>query len=114
VELRVLGLGQRSIRTWSNDQARHTDRQGVVMRYTATGQIKITVRRKGRKVGMIKRLRFERGPEVVGWANYKNRIYPLFSDGQGGLYLEVTGWTATNQRPLRRYPNDERLWKGGF
>ena len=84
------------------------------MRYTATGQSKITVRRKGRKVGIIKRLRFERGPEVVGWANYKNRIYPLFSDGQGGLYLEETGWTATDQRPLRRNPNESRLWKGGF
>lgn len=84
------------------------------MRYTVSERSEITVRRRGRKVGVISRLRFERGPEVVGWANYKGHVYPLYSDGQGGVYLEEIGWTATSLNPLRRAADDYRLWKKGF
>jgi hypothetical protein len=84
------------------------------MRYTASERTKIMVRKRGRRIGIISRLKFELGQEIVGWANYKNRVYPLYSDGKGGLYLEENGWTATSPRPLTRTAEGYRLWTKGF
>ncbi len=78
--------------------------------------VQIAVRRKGFKVRAIARLKFEPGPEVAGWVNYSNKVYPLFKDPNGNLFLNEDGWASTRRYPLTRTDDDYRNWKpgGGF
>lgn len=64
--------------------------------------VNISVRRNGFRVRTISRLKFEAGPEIVGWVNYRNRVYPLFKDPGGALYLDEDGWASTRHYPLVR------------
>ena len=60
----------------------------------------ITIRRNGFRVRTISRLKFEAGPEIAGWVNHRNKVYPVFRDPQGALYLNEDGWTSTRRYPL--------------
>ena len=75
--------------------------------------VKVSVRRGGFRVRTIERLKFEAGPEIAGWVNYHGKVYPLFKDPRGNLYLNEDGWASTRPYPLTREGDDYRGWKGG-
>ena len=75
--------------------------------------VKISVRRNGFRVHTIARLKFEAGPEIAGWVNYRNKVYPLFKDPGGALYLDEDGWVSTRSYPLTRC-EDHSPKPGGF
>ena len=62
--------------------------------------VTVSVRRHGFRVRTISRLKFEAGPAVAGWVNYRNKVYPLFQDPGGALYLDEDGWASTRRYPL--------------
>jgi hypothetical protein len=70
--------------------------------------VPITVRRGGFKVRTIARLKFAAGPEVAGWVNYRNKVYPVFRDPKGTLYLNEDGWASTRHYPLTAERDDHR------
>jgi hypothetical protein len=78
--------------------------------------VKVSVRRNGFRVRTIARLKFEAGPQIVGWVNYNNKVYPLFEGPGGELFLNEDGWASTRHYPLTRADDDYRSWKpgGGF
>jgi hypothetical protein len=77
--------------------------------------VKISVRRNGFRVRTISRLKFEPGPEIAGWVNFNNKVYPLFRDPGGDLFLNEDGWVSSRHYPLTRTDDDFRAWKpGGF
>jgi len=58
--------------------------------------VKISVRRHGFRLRTISRIKFESGPAIAGWVNYRGKVYPLFQDPGGALYLDEDGrWNAT-------------------
>ena len=57
-------------------------------------------------VRVIERLKFEAGPEIIGWVNYHNKVCPLFKDPSGGLFLNEDGWASTRRYPLTRSDDD--------
>ena len=79
----------------------------------ATPPVRIVVRRNGFKVRTVSRLKFETGPEIAGWANYKNKVCPVFKDPNGNLFLNEDGWASTRHSPLTRTDDDYRNWKSG-
>ena len=77
--------------------------------------VNVSVRRNGFRIRTISRLKFEAGPEIVGWVNYRNKVYPLFKDPGGAYYLDEDGWASTRHYPLTRDEDDFKSWKpGGF
>ena len=68
--------------------------------------VKVSVRRGGFRVRVIERLKFEAGPEIMGWVNYHNKVCPLFKDPSGGLFLNEDGWVSTRRYPLTRSDDD--------
>ncbi len=62
--------------------------------------MKVSVRRNGFRVRTIARLKFEAGPEIAGWVNYRNKVHPLFKDPGGAFYLDEDGWASTRRYPL--------------
>lgn len=62
--------------------------------------VPVTIRRHGFKVRTISRLTFEAGPEIAGWVNHLGKVYPVFRDPKGGLYLNEDGWVSTRRYPL--------------
>ena len=75
---------------------------------------KISVRRNGFKVRVIARLKFDPGPQIVGWFNYDNKVCPLFKDPVGDLFLNEDGWASTRRYPLTRTGDEYRRSGGGF
>jgi hypothetical protein len=43
--------------------------------------------------------------------NYHNKIYPLFKDPGGNLFLNEDGWASTRHYPLTRTDGDTRIGK---
>jgi hypothetical protein len=78
--------------------------------YRISEPSRISVRHNGREVTTVKRLRFERGPEVVGWVNYRGKQHPIFKDEKGKLYLDQDGWVRLANRPLQRSAEDYKMW----
>lgn len=77
--------------------------------------VNISVRRNGFRIRTISRLKFEAGPEIAGWVNYRNKVYPLFKDPGGALYLDEDGWASTRHYPLTRDDDNYASRKpGGF
>ena len=77
--------------------------------------VNVAVRRNGFRVRNISRLKFEAGPEIAGWVNYRNKVYPLFKDPGGALYLDEDGWASTRHYPLTRDDDNYASRKpGGF
>ena len=78
--------------------------------------VKISVRRNDFRVRTISRLKFAPGPEIAGWVNYHNKVYPLFRDPGGDLFLNEDGWASTRPYPLTRTGDDYKSWRlgGGF
>ena len=77
--------------------------------------VSIAVRRNGFRIKTVSRLKFEAGPEIAGWVNYRNKVYPLFKDPGGALYLNEDGWASTRRYPLSLGDDDYRSRKpGGF
>ena len=62
---------------------------------------------------MISRLKFAAGPEIAGWVNYRNKVYPLFKDPNGALFLNEDGWASTRRYPLTQADDDYAGWKPG-
>jgi len=76
--------------------------------------VQVTVRRGGFKLRTIARLKFEAGPDVAGWVNYRNKVYPVFTDPRGNLYLNEDGWASTRRYPLTHERDDTRNPAPGF
>jgi len=68
--------------------------------------VKVSVRRNGFRVRTISRLKFDAGPEIAGWVNYRNKVYPVFKDPGGAFYLDDDGWASTRHYPLIRGEDD--------
>ena len=62
--------------------------------------VNISVRRHGFRVRTIARIKFESGPAIAGWVNYRNKVYPLFRDPDGALFLDEDGWVSSRRYPL--------------
>jgi hypothetical protein len=67
----------------------------------ASQPVSIAVRRHGFREKVISRLTFAPGPPVAGWVNYRNKVYPVFRDQGGKLFLNQDGWVASRVYPLR-------------
>jgi len=76
--------------------------------------VTISVRRDGFRVRTISRLKFESGPEIAGWVNYRNKIHPLFKDPGGALYLDEDGWVSSRRYPLTLDDGSKNRKPGGF
>jgi len=76
--------------------------------------VQVTVRRNGFKLRTIARLKFEPGPDVAGWVNYRGKVYPVFIDPKGNLYLNEDGWASTRRYPLTHERDDTRNPAPGF
>ena len=53
--------------------------------------VTVSVRRNGFRIRTIARLKFEAGPQIAGWVNYRGKVYPLFQDPGGALFLDEDG-----------------------
>jgi len=62
--------------------------------------VTISVRRHGFRLRTISRIKFESGPAIAGWVNYRGKVYPLFQDPGGALYLEEEAWPRPRRYPL--------------
>jgi hypothetical protein len=62
--------------------------------------VTVSVRRHGFRVRTISRIKFEAGPAIAGWVNYRNKVCPLFQDPGGALYLDEDGWASSRRYPL--------------
>ena len=76
--------------------------------------VQVTVRRNGFKLRTIARLKFEAGPDIAGWVNYRGKVYPVFIDPKGNLYLNEDGWASTRRYPLTHERDDTRNPAPGF
>ena len=76
--------------------------------------VTISVRRAGFRVRTISRLKFESGPEIAGWVNYRGKIHPLFKDPGGALYLDEDGWVSSRRYPLTLDDGSKIRKSGGF
>ena len=76
--------------------------------------VTISVRRDGFRVRTISRLKFESGPEIAGWVNYRGKIHPLFKDPGGALYLDEDGWVSSRRYPLTLDDGSKNRKPGGF
>ena len=56
--------------------------------------VTISVRRHGFRLRTISRIKFEPGPAIAGWVNYRGKVFPLFQDPGGALYLDEDGWVV--------------------
>jgi hypothetical protein len=70
--------------------------------------VTVSVRRGGFKLRTVARLKFEAGPDVAGWVNYRGKVYPVFTDPKGNLYLNEDGWASTRAYPLTHERDDTR------
>ena len=62
--------------------------------------VTLSVRRNGFRIRTISRIKFEAGPEIAGWVNYRNKIHPVFKDPGGALFLDEDGWVSSRRYPL--------------
>jgi len=76
--------------------------------------VTISVRRDGFRVRTISRIKFESGPEIAGWVNYRGKIHPLFKDPGGALYLDEDGWISSRRYPLTLDDGSKNRKPGGF
>jgi len=76
--------------------------------------VTISVRRDGFRVRTISRIKFESGPEIAGWVNYRGKIHPLFKDPGGALYLDEDGWVSSRRYPLTLDDGSKNRKPGGF
>jgi len=76
--------------------------------------VTISVRRDGFRIRTISRIKFESGPEIAGWVNYRNKIHPLFKDPGGALYLDEDGWVSSRRYPLTLDDGSKNRKPGGF
>ena len=76
--------------------------------------VTISVRRDGFRVRTISRIKFEAGPEIAGWVNYRGKIHPLFKDPGGALYLDEDGWVSSRRYPLTLDDASKNRKPGGF
>jgi len=77
--------------------------------------VTISVRRHGFRIRTISRLKFEAGPEIAGWVNYRGKVYPLFKDPDGALFLDEDGWVSSRRYPLTLAEDNFKIRKpGGF
>ena len=76
--------------------------------------VTISVRRDGFRVRTISRIKFEPGPEIAGWVNYRGKIHPLFKDPGGALYLDEDGWVSSRRYPLSLDDGSKNRKPGGF
>jgi hypothetical protein len=75
--------------------------------------VTISVRRDGFRVRTISRIKFESGPEIAGWVNYRGKIHPLFKDPGGALYLDEDGWVSSRRYPLTLDDGSKNRKPGG-
>jgi len=54
------------------------------------------------------------GPEIAGWVNYRNKVYPVFKDPGGAFYLDDDGWASTRHYPLIRGEDEMSGKPSGF
>ena len=76
--------------------------------------VTVSVRRNGFRLRTISRIKFESGPEIAGWVNYRNKIHPLFKDPGGALYLDEDGWVSSRRYPLTLDDGSKNRKPGGF
>ena len=76
--------------------------------------VTVSVRRNGFRIRTISRLKFEPGPEIAGWVNYRNKVHPLFKDPGGALYLDEDGWVSNRRYPLTLDDGLKSRKPGGF
>ncbi len=77
--------------------------------------VTISVRRNGFRLRTISRIKFEPGPAIAGWVNYRGKVHPLFQDPGGAFYLDEDGWASTRRYPLTLDDDAARKRKpGGF
>jgi len=77
--------------------------------------VTVTVRRHGFRIRAISRLKFEPGPPIAGWVNYRGKVHPLFQDPGGALFLDEDGWVSSRRYPLTLAEDNFKNCKpGGF
>jgi hypothetical protein len=77
--------------------------------------VTVSVRRNGFRIKTISRLKFEAGPEIAGWVNYRGKVHPVFKDPGGALFLDEDGWVSSRRYPLTLGDGDFKPRKpGGF
>ncbi len=76
--------------------------------------VTISVRRAGFRVRTISRLKFDSGPEIAGWGNYRGTNQPLLKDPGGALYLDEDGWVSSRRYPLTLDDGSKIRKSGGF